>query len=117
MKLFNQFRRKIFGTGFGKYLMYAVGEIILVVIGILLAISINNYYQKKSVAKKTKEITQQIFDQMISDSLRVHSYVNYLEKLDTAIAYYRYTREERIGIKNPLKEVTKLNLFIEKKVL
>jgi hypothetical protein len=30
----------------GKYLKYAIGEIILVVIGILIALSINNWNQK-----------------------------------------------------------------------
>ncbi len=28
---------------FGKYLLYAIGEIILVVIGILIALQLNNY--------------------------------------------------------------------------
>ncbi|QQX76303.1 MULTISPECIES: DUF6090 family protein [Aequorivita] len=36
----------------GKYLLYAVGEIILVVIGILLALSINNANQEKATQAK-----------------------------------------------------------------
>ncbi|WP_052172481.1 DUF6090 family protein [Psychroserpens jangbogonensis] len=35
----------------GKYFKYAIGEIILVVIGILIALSINNWSQKKSERK------------------------------------------------------------------
>ncbi|WP_158594447.1 hypothetical protein [Aquimarina sp. AD1] len=43
MKLFNAQRKNLMtGKGIQKYLVYAVGEIILVVIGILIAVSINN---------------------------------------------------------------------------
>ncbi len=47
----------------GKYLKYAVGEIILVVIGILIALNINNWNENR------KEINQSIFyhQQMIND--------------------------------------------------
>ncbi|WP_156950027.1 DUF6090 family protein [Maribacter antarcticus] len=38
----------------GKYLKYAFGEIVLVVIGILIALQINNWNEKKKI--KTKEI-------------------------------------------------------------
>ena len=42
MKLLNRFRRNIIeGSGLKKYLLYAVGEIILVVFGILIALGIN----------------------------------------------------------------------------
>ncbi len=40
----------------GKYLKYAVGEIILVVIGILIALSINNWNEEKKRIKKGREI-------------------------------------------------------------
>tara|TARA_R110001632_G_scaffold81493_2_gene181518 strand:+ start:1890 stop:2630 length:741 start_codon:yes stop_codon:yes gene_type:complete len=114
MKFFNRFRRKIFGTGFGKYLMYAIGEIVLVVIGILLAVSINNYYQKESATKKTKEVTQQIYNQMVSDSLKITDYLVYLRKLDSTITYFRLPREEKLGFKKPLQKVSKLTLFIDR---
>lgn len=39
-------------TKFGKYLLYALGEIILVVIGILIAVAINNSQQNKITLKK-----------------------------------------------------------------
>jgi len=41
----------------GKYFKYAIGEIILVVIGILIAISINNWNEnRKNISKKEKEL-------------------------------------------------------------
>ena len=43
----------------GKYLKYAIGEIILVVIGILIALQINNWNDKRIKQKKEfKFITQ-----------------------------------------------------------
>ncbi|GGG40595.1 hypothetical protein GCM10011414_07610 [Croceivirga lutea] len=43
MKFFNRFRQKLLAENrFRKYLLYAIGEIFLVVIGILIALKINN---------------------------------------------------------------------------
>tara|TARA_R110000737_G_scaffold327084_3_gene341147 strand:- start:19151 stop:19912 length:762 start_codon:yes stop_codon:yes gene_type:complete len=58
MKFFNKIRQKILSGGqadkTGRYLKYAFGEIILVVIGILLALQINNY---NGNLKDQREIT------------------------------------------------------------
>jgi hypothetical protein len=48
IKFFRKIRQKtLTESKFGKYLLYAIGEIILVVIGILIALSINNGNQEK----------------------------------------------------------------------
>ena len=44
----------------GKYLKYAVGEIVLVVIGILIALSINNWNEEQKSIKKGHEILSDI---------------------------------------------------------
>ncbi len=44
---------------FSKYLLYAIGEIILVVIGILFALSINNWNENKKIkSKEIKSLTE-----------------------------------------------------------
>ena len=44
IKFFRKIRQNLLSEGkTGKYLKYAIGEIILVVIGILIALSINNW--------------------------------------------------------------------------
>ncbi|NRA93033.1 MAG: hypothetical protein HRU26_10200 [Psychroserpens sp.] len=49
IKLFNGKRSKLLDTKqFRKYLIYAIGEIILVVVGILIAIGINNWKTEKA---------------------------------------------------------------------
>ena len=52
IKLFRKIRQKMLAENkFSKYLIYAIGEIALVVIGILIALSLNNWNQKKSELK------------------------------------------------------------------
>ena len=54
IKFFRKIRQKLLTENkFSKYLIYAIGEIILVVIGILIALSINNWNdQKKNAASE-----------------------------------------------------------------
>ncbi|MBZ0328301.1 MAG: hypothetical protein K8F54_11890 [Altibacter sp.] len=73
---------------FSKYLIYAIGEIILVVIGILIAISINNWnidrLEKKEVANFLEQIETELnwdiihFNQTLSN---IQRYTYYLDKV------------------------------------
>ena len=48
LRFFYQFRQSLFTENkFSKYILYAVGEIILVVIGILIALQINNWNEDR----------------------------------------------------------------------
>ncbi|WP_242084407.1 DUF6090 family protein [Aestuariivivens sediminis] len=54
IKFFRQIRQRLLSEGkTGKYLKYAIGEIILVVIGILIALQINNWNESNKL--KTEE--------------------------------------------------------------
>ncbi len=49
IKLFRKIRQKLLSENkFSKYILYAIGEIVLVVIGILIALSINNWNENKN---------------------------------------------------------------------
>ena len=53
IKFFRKIRQKLLSENkFSKYLLYAIGEIILVVIGILIALQINNWDQNTSLNKQ-----------------------------------------------------------------
>lgn len=116
MKFFNSFRRKLFGSGFGKYLLYALGEIILVVIGILLAISINDHYAKEDQASKNLESTRKIYQQMQVDSMEVALYIKYLDELRETVKYLIASEEDREKkkLKKPLSAVNRLELFYDR---
>ena len=48
IKFFRKIRQKLLSENkFSKYLVYAIGEIVLVVIGILIALQINNWNENR----------------------------------------------------------------------
>ena len=53
----------------GKYLKYAIGEIILVVIGILIALSINNWNEKQKNKQQELIIIENILQDLKNDKL------------------------------------------------
>lgn len=56
IKVFRKIRKSLLSeNNFSKYLLYAIGEIVLVVIGILIALSINNWNEKR---KQNEQLTQ-----------------------------------------------------------
>ncbi len=62
IKFFRKIRQKLLSENkFSKYLIYAIGEIILVVIGILIALQINNWNE----AKKLQEEINVYFEQKL----------------------------------------------------
>jgi uncharacterized protein DUF6090 len=53
IKFFRKIRQKLLsGNKFSKYLIYAIGEIFLVVIGILIALQINNWNDERKTKKE-----------------------------------------------------------------
>ncbi len=55
IKLFRTIRQKLLSENkFSKYLLYAIGEIVLVVVGILIALQINNWNENKLHNQKVK---------------------------------------------------------------
>ena len=48
IKLFRKIRQGLLTENkFGKYVLYAIGEIVLVVIGILIALQVNNWNENR----------------------------------------------------------------------
>ena len=73
IKLFRKIRHRLLSEGrFTKYLIYAIGEIILVVIGILIALQINNWNQWR----QEREMEQTVLEQLKKD------YVSNLAQLE-----------------------------------
>ena len=51
----------------GKYLKYAIGEILLVIIGILIALQVNNFNEQRKENKINNDILLEIHNNLISD--------------------------------------------------
>ncbi|MGB4840181.1 MAG: DUF6090 family protein [Saprospiraceae bacterium] len=63
IKLFRKIRQNLLLTGStGKYLQYAIGEIVLVVIGILIALSINNWNEANKIERKKQELVTSLIE-------------------------------------------------------
>ena len=54
---------------FYKYLKYAIGEIVLVVLGILIALQINNWNEKRNISKKELTLLANLKNDINSDIL------------------------------------------------
>jgi Family of unknown function (DUF6090) len=68
LKFFRKIRQNLLSEGkTGKYLKYAIGEIILVVIGILIALSINNWNEKRLQKQALKNIYTIIVEDLKND--------------------------------------------------
>jgi hypothetical protein len=81
----------------GKYLKYAIGEIILVVIGILIALQINTWNEERiNKNKETKILTVLLsdFQETIENLKEALDYYPYLVKrLETQINYIGYDKD------------------------
>jgi hypothetical protein len=69
-KFFRKIRQNLLSEGrTRKYLKYAIGEIVLVVIGILIALQLNNLNESKKNSVFEKEILSQIQENLKNDRL------------------------------------------------
>jgi len=73
----------------GKYFKYAIGEIILVVIGILIALQINNWNENR---KKTKEIESlmEVFENELNKNIEAcNEFIEYGYETDSIASLYK----------------------------
>lgn len=73
IKFFRHIRRSLINQNkMGKYFKYAIGEIILVVLGILIALSINNWNENRKTNIQLKSALKSVYNDMVSDSVIVY---------------------------------------------
>lgn len=70
LRFFRRIRRKLLDQGsFRKYLVYAIGEIFLVMIGILLALQVNNWNTERGNRELEKYYLDRIIQDLTADSV------------------------------------------------
>lgn len=79
IKFFRNIRKKLLGEGkTNNYLKYAIGEIILVVIGILIALQINNWNQNRIENNRARTLLKNMVQDLATDTLMLNqSIANY----------------------------------------
>jgi len=80
IKFFRKIRRKLLTENkISKYLLYAIGEIILVVIGILIALQVNNWNEDRKFKNEGLQIQQELFQEFEDNRLVLKERINLLE--------------------------------------
>jgi len=59
-----------------KYMRYAIGEILLVVIGILIALQINNWNENRKTELKSQVYINEIVNDLMVDTLNINTLIN-----------------------------------------
>jgi hypothetical protein len=78
LKFFRTIRKKLFEEdNIRKYLLYAIGEIILVVIGILIALQINNWNEMQKQKEISKETIQNLKIELLNAKESLLSTANF----------------------------------------
>ena len=94
IKFFRKVRQRLLSENkFSKYLLYAIGEIILVVIGILIALQINNWNEERKEKIAEKNFFENVLIDLEKDEAKLEYYQKFYKKriayLDTLLTYVR----------------------------
>ncbi|WP_250435890.1 DUF6090 family protein [Hanstruepera flava] len=100
IKFFRKIRQQLLSEGkTGKYLKYAIGEIILVVIGILIALQINNWNDVRKDRQRERIILKQLHSGFLENKrlfdYGIDLYKNKLEGCDKAISFFNLPENEQ----------------------
>lgn len=100
IKFFRKIRQNLLSEGkTGKYLKYALGEIMLVVIGILIALQINNWNEQRKLDKEISKINKRLILDLDNDIRELYVQQSYWDKM--------------IPVFNKVKDSVTLELFDE----
>ena len=82
IKFFRKIRQKLLNENkFSKYLIYAIGEIILVVIGILIALAVNTQNEQRKEIKQEQIILKQLNDDYKANLVQLENKIEMRNKI------------------------------------
>ena len=86
LKFFRRIRKDLLSKNrIGKYLLYAIGEIVLVVIGILIALNLNNRNEERKTEVRVELIFENIMEELTSDIDKTTYVMRYYSRRDSMI--------------------------------
>jgi hypothetical protein len=106
IKFFRKIRRKLIDEGSLKsYIIYAIGEIILVVIGILIAVQLNNWNQERIRNAELEVLLDKVEEDLIhninktNDAIEVYHVNDSLTRkvINDEVTIENYYNDERLG--------------------
>lgn len=92
MKLFRKIRQRLIDTGdLKRYLLYAIGEVLIIAIGILFALQLNNWnssrIEKQSERKSYSNIKRQVVDDLNELSEVIKFNIHFINQFEKANKY------------------------------
>ncbi|MDT0558289.1 DUF6090 family protein [Ichthyenterobacterium sp. W332] len=94
IKFFRHFRKSFLDNNqMGKYFKYAIGEILLVVIGILIALQINNWNQNRIADNYEKNVLLELEKTLTNDLDFFNNLEDRVKRKDTAIDNLIFARQ------------------------
>lgn len=100
IKFFRHIRKSLLNEGkTKKYLLYTIGEIILVVIGIILALQVNNWNNHRADKKLEKRYLSELILDLQTDSI--------------TISEFKISSDEQVRAKNKLLSYYQRQSFSE----
>jgi len=86
LRFFRQIRQRLLTDNkFSKYLLYAIGEILLVVIGILIALSINNWNEGRKTRLQDREFLNNLKVELSVDIAALNDRISRYQKINDVI--------------------------------
>lgn len=115
IKLFRNIRKKLIEQSkVRNYFFYAIGEIILVVIGILIALQINNWNDLRKQNVVDSKYFQNLKNDLIGDTERLDLMINYSEeKVKVAERVMAQIKKDTIGSLYEFSDDMKILLFVD----
>ncbi|MFC3881869.1 DUF6090 family protein [Algoriphagus namhaensis] len=94
-----------------KYLKYALGEIILVVIGILIALSINNWNENRKLVNQSNQALQNLEDEIVEGKTELEDVISYLEqKVEQRITFLN-NKGENLADSQKIQRINRMIFF------
>ncbi len=81
LRIFSRIRHTLISQSkFNRYLIYALGEIILVVIGILLALQVNNWNDRRKSIQRSEAYLGEMMKDLEKDTLEIKDYLRTIQR-------------------------------------
>ena len=101
IKFFRKIRQRLLSENkFSKYLIYAIGEIVLVVIGILIALQIGQWNKESEVKELELTILKEIRSNLNDDLNQMNGDISLMQIMDTACADLKKAINNKIELNN-----------------
>lgn len=115
IKFFRKFRLKMLNENkFSKYLIYAIGEILLVVIGILIALQINIRNESNKLIAAKHVYYQQLLKDLASDSTYLEGkIVSYENRISNYNKYKERYKSQKLSPEEVIQFQSQLNFMTD----